>query len=180
MWPDQLVLISPQATYICHASTPLWLMDWSFIMLILPVKPVSLSTHPPFPLASYGLDEIQTLCGSILKWPNSASRRAKWKVVKSFEPLLHYNSSKHIQLGPKFREDIKALLHVSLEDDNNWAPLKLLRPSTIKEPRGRTPCTSYWLLMVCVCPTQPVWQSLYLITHTPCILKRESFFCVSD
>lgn len=84
-----------------------------------PVKPTPLSTHPPSPLASYGLDEIQTLCGSILKWPNSVSRRAKWKVVKSFEPLLHYNSSKHIQLGPKFREDIKALLHVTLEDDNS-------------------------------------------------------------
>lgn len=86
--------------------------------LILPVKPTPCQpTH--LPLHSYGLDEIQTLCGSILKWPNSISRRAKWKVVKSFEPLLHYNSSKHIQLGPKFREDIKAPLHVTLEDDNS-------------------------------------------------------------
>lgn len=119
-----------------------------------PCKAVPLSTHPPFPLSSYGLDEIQTQCGSILKWPNNVSRRAKWKVVKSFEPLLHYNSSKHIQLGPKFREDIKAPLHVTLEDDNSRAPLKLLRQSTIKGPRGRTPRTSYWLLMACVCQRQ--------------------------
>lgn len=123
----------------------------------------SVSPPPPPPPASYGLDEIQTLCGSILKWPNSVSRRAKWKVVKSFEALLHYNSSKHIQLGPKFREDIKALLHVSSEDDNNWAPLKLLRRSTIKGPRGTTPHTSYWLLMACAHQTQPVWDLLYLL-----------------
>lgn len=123
---------------------------------------------PTLPLHSYGLDEIQALCGSILKWPNSVSRRAKWKVVKSFEPLLHYNSSKHIQLGPNFREDIKAPLHVTLEDDNSRAPLKLLRQSTIKGPRGRTPRTSYWLLMACVCQTQPTCQSLYL---------REPFQC---
>ena len=148
---SRFVLISPQASCICQASPPLRLMDAHFITLTLHVKP---STHPPFPLSSYGLDEIQTLCGSILKWPNSVSRRAKWKVVKSFEPLLHYNSSKHIQLGPKFREDIKAPLHVTLEDDNSRAPLKLLRQSTIKGPRGRTPRTSYWLLMACVCQRQ--------------------------
>lgn len=130
--------------------------------LILPVKPTPCQPIH-LPLHSYGLDEIQTLCGSILKWPNSISRRAKWKVVKSFEPLLHYNSSKHIQLGPKFREDIKAPLHVTLEDDNSWAPLKLLRQSTIKGPRGRTPCTSYWLLMACVCQRQPICQLLYLL-----------------
>lgn len=129
------MLINPQASCICQASSPLWLMDPYFITLILPVKPAPLSTCPPSPLHSYGLDEIQTLCGSILKWPNSVSRRAKWKVVKSFEPLLHYNSSKHIQLGPKFREDIKAPSHVTLEDDNSRAPLKLLRQSTIKGPR---------------------------------------------
>ncbi len=163
MPPSRLVLISPQAGCICQASPPLRLMDPYFITLILPVKPAPLSTHPPFPIPSYGLDEIQTLCGSILKWPNSVSRRAKWKVVKSFEPLLHYNSSKHIQLGPKFREDIKAPLHVTLEDDNSRAPLKLLRQSTIKGPRGRTPRTSYWLLMACVCQTQPIWQSLYIL-----------------
>lgn len=98
-------------------------MDLHFITLILPVKlPVfslTLSlTHNSPHLHSYGPDEIQTLCGSKLKWPNSVSGRAKWKVVKSFEPLLHYDSSKHIQLGPKFREDIKAPLHVTLEDDN--------------------------------------------------------------
>lgn len=156
MLPSQLVIISPQGSCICQASPPLWLMDPYFITLIPPVKPAPLSTHPPFPLPSYGLDEIQTLCGSILKWPNSVSRRAKWKVVKSFEPLLHYNSSKHIQLGPKFREDIKAPLHVTLEDDNSRAPLKLLRQSTIKGPRGRTPRTSYWLLMACVCQRQPI------------------------
>lgn len=156
MKTSRLVLISPQASRICQASPPLWLMDPYFITLILPVKPAPLSTHPPFLLPSYGLDGIQTLCGSILKWPNSVSRRAKWKVVKSFEPLLHYNSSKHIQLGPKFREDIKAPLHVTLEDDNSRAPLKLLRQSTIKGPRGRTPCTSYWLLMACVCQRQPI------------------------
>lgn len=160
---SRLALIRPQANCICQASPPLRLMDWYFITLIPPVKPTPLSTHPPSPLASYGLDEIQTLCGSILKWPNSVSRRAKWKVVKSFEPLLHYNSSKHIQLGPKFREDIKALLHVTLEDDNSWAPLKLLRKSTIKGPKGRTPHTSYWLLMGWVYQTQPIWQSLYLL-----------------
>lgn len=160
---SRLALISPQANCICQASPPLRLMDWYFITLIPPVKPTPLSTHPPSPLASYGLDEIQTLCGSILKWPNSVSRRAKWKVVKSFEPLLHYNSSKHIQLGPKFREDIKALLHVTLEDDNSWAPLKLLRKSTIKGPKWRTPHTSYWLLMGWVYQTQPIWQSLYLL-----------------
>lgn len=156
MLPSQLVIISPQGSCICQASPPLRLMDPYFITLIPPVKPAPLSTHPPFPLPSYGLDEIQTLCGSILKWPNSVSRRAKWKVVKSFEPLLHYNSSKHIQLGPKFREDIKAPLHVTLEDDNSRAPLKLLRQSTIKGPRGRTPRTSYWLLMACVCQRQPI------------------------
>ena len=156
MPPSRLVLISPQTSCICQASPPLRLMDPYFITLILPVKPAPLSTHPPFPLPSYGLDEIQTLCGSILKWPNSVSRRAKWKVVKSFEPLLHYNSSKHIQLGPKFREDIKAPLHVTLENDNSRAPLKLLRQSTIKGPRGRTPRTSYWLLMACVCHRQPI------------------------
>lgn len=156
MSPSRLVLISPQAGRICQTSPPLRLMDPYFITLILPVRPAPLSTHPPFPFPSYGLDEIQTLCGSILKWPNSVSRRAKWKVVKSFEPLLHYNSSKHIQLGPKFREDIKAPLHVTLEDDNSRAPLKLLRQSTIKGPRGRTPRTSYWLLMACVCQRQPI------------------------
>lgn len=156
MSPSRLELITPQASCICQASPPLRLMDPYFITLILPVKPAPLSTHPPFRLPSYGLDEIQTLCGSILKWPNSVSRRAKWKVVKSFEPLLHYNSSKHIQLGPKFREDIKAPLHVTLEDDNSRAPLKLLRQSTIKGRRGRTPRTSYWLLMACVCQTQPI------------------------
>lgn len=156
MLPSQLVIISPQGSCICQASPPLRLMDPYFITLIPPVKPAPLSTHPPFPLPSYGLDEIQTLCGSILKWPNSVSRRAKWKVVKSFEPLLHYKCSKHIQLGPKFREDIKAPLHVTLEDDNSRAPLKLLRQSTIKGPRGRTPRTSYWLLMACVCQRQPI------------------------
>lgn len=156
MSPSGLVLISPQTSCICQASPPLRLMDLYFITLILPVKPAPLSTHPPFPLPSYGLDEIQTRRGSILKWPNSVSRRAKWKVVKSFEPLLHYNSSKHIQLGPKFRQDIKAPLHVTLEDDNSRAPLKLLRQSTIKGPRGRTPRTSYWLLMACVCQRQPI------------------------
>lgn len=146
-------------------------MDLHFITLILPVKLPLLPLNPPrahnFPhLHSYGPDEIQTLCGSKLKWPNSVSGRAKWKVVKSFEPLLHYDSSKHIQLGPKFREDIKAPLHVTLEDDNRRAPLKLLRQSTIKGPIGRTPRTSYWLLMACVChrrPSAPVATSL--VTH---------------
>ena len=163
MLPSWLVLINPQTSCICQASPPLRLMDPYFITLILPVRPAPLSTHPPFSLPSYGHDEIQTLCGSILKWPNSVSRRAKWKAVKSFEPLLHYNSSKHIQLGPKFMEDIKAPLHVTLEDDNSRAPLKLLRQSTIKGPRGRTPCTSYWLLMACVCHRQPIWQSLHVL-----------------
>lgn len=142
-------------------------MDPYFITLILPVKPAPLSKPPSSPLHSYGLDEIQTLCGSILKWPNNVCRGAKWKVVKSFEPLLHYSSSKHIQLGPKFREDIKAPSHVTLEDDNRRTPLKLLRQSTIKGPRGRTPCPSYWLLMVCVCHRQLIVTAR--ITHTPCV-----------
>lgn len=157
-------------------------MDLHFITLILPVKPAPLSTHPstpppqplPPPFHSCGLDEIQTLCGSKLKWPNSVSGRAKWKVVKSFEPLLHYDSSKHIQLGPKFREDIKAPLHVTLEDDNSRVPLKLLRQSTIKGPRGRTPRTSYWLLMACVCQRQPMCQSLYISMRCK---DREPFRC---
>lgn len=151
-----------------------------------PCKASPLSTHPstpqpppPSPFHSCGLDEIQTLCGSKLKWPNSVSGRAKWKVVKSFEPLLHYDSSKHIQLGPKFREDIKAPLHVTLEDDNSRAPLKLLRQSTIKGPRGRTPRTSYWLLMACVCQRQPMCQSLYIScnTHPMRCKDREPFRC---
>lgn len=137
--------------------------------LILPVKPAPLSKPPTSPLHSYGPDEIQTLCGSILKWPNSVCRGAKWKVVKSFEPLLHYSNSKHIQLGPKFREDIKAPSHVTLEDDNRWAPLKLLRQSSIKGPRGKTPCPTDWLLMacVCVCRRQPIFISS--ITHISCV-----------
>lgn len=156
------MFISQQARCICQASPPLWLMDPYFYHIDSPCK-ASPPVKPTFPLHSYGLDEIQTRCGSILKSPNSVSRRAKWKVVKSFEPLLHYNSSKHIQLGPKFREDIKAPLHVTVEDDNSQAPLKLLRQSTIKGPRGRTPRTSYWLLMACVCQRQPIFQSLYLL-----------------
>lgn len=111
--PSWVALISPQVICICQASAPLQLMDPYFITLILPVKPAPLSKPPTSLLHSYGLDEIQTLCGSILKWPNSVCRGAKWKVVKSFEPLLHYSSSKHTQLGPKFREDIKASLHVT-------------------------------------------------------------------
>lgn len=154
--PSWVVLISPQGICICQPSALPQLMDPYFITLILPVKAGPLSKPPASPLRSYGLDEIQTLRGSILKWPNSVCRGAKWKVVKSFEPLLHYSSSKHIQLGPKFREDIKAPSHVTLEDDNRWAPLKLLRQSTIKGPRGRTPCPSDWLLMACVCRRQPI------------------------
>lgn len=129
-------LISPAASCVCQASPPLQLMDLHFITLIPPVKPAPLSTQPPLPLPSYGIDEIQTLCRSILKWPNSVSRRAKWKVVKSFEPLLHYNSSKHIQLGPKFREDIKAPLHVTLEYDNSRAPVKLLKVKDSPQSKG--------------------------------------------
>lgn len=165
--PSWVVLISPQGIFICQASAPPQLMDPYFIALILPLKPAPLSKPPTSPLHSYGLDEIQTLCGSILKWPNSVCRGAKWKVVKSFEPLLHYSSSKHIQLGPKFSEDIKAPSHVSLEDDNRWAPLKLLRQSTIKGPRGRTPCPSDWLLMACVCRRQLIVISS--VTHTSCV-----------
>lgn len=162
MLPSRLLLISPQASCFCQASPPLQPMDPYSITLILPAKSTPLSTHPPSPSTQKALMRSR-LCGSILKWPNSVSRRAKWKVVKSFEPLLHYNSSKHIQLGPKFREDIKAPLHVTLEDDNSRTPLKLLRQSTIKGPRGRTPRTSYWLLMACVCQRQPICQSLYLL-----------------
>lgn len=165
--PSWVVLISPQGICICQASAPLQLMNPYFIALILPVKPAPLSKLPTSPLHSYGLDEIQTLCGSMLKWPNSVCRGAKWKVVKSFEPLLHYSSSKHIQLGPKFREDIKAASHVTLEDDNRWAPLKLLRQSTIKGPRRRTPCPTDWLLMAYVHRRQPIVISS--ITHISCI-----------
>lgn len=165
--PSWVVLISPQGICICQASAPPQLMDPYFIILILPEKPAPMSKPPTSPLHSYGLDEIQILCGSILKWPNNVCRGAKWKVVKSFEPLLHYSSSKHIQLGPKFREDIKAPSHVTLEDDNRWAPLKLLRQSTIKGPRGRTPCPSDWLLMACVSETTYIVISS--ITHTSCV-----------
>lgn len=149
----------------------------------VPLSPLTSAHTHNFPhLHSYGPDEIQTLCGSKLKWPNSVSGRAKWKVVKSFEPLLHYDSSKHIQLGPKFREDIKAPLHVTLADDNRQAPLKLLRQSTIKGPRGRTPRTSYWLLMACVChrqPSAPV-ANIPCNARTPCGIKTGNSFGVGD
>lgn len=167
MSPSWVVLISPQGICICQASVLPQLMDPYFITLILPMKPAPLSKPPTSPLHSYGLDEIQTLCGSILNWPYSVCGGAKWKVVKSFEPLLRYSSSKHIQVGLKFREDIKAPSHVTLEDDNRRAPLKLLRQSTIKGPRGSTPRPSYWLLMACVCQRQPIVISS--ITHAPCV-----------
>lgn len=139
-------------------------------------------THTTYPTFTHGPDEIQTLNGSKLKWPNSVSGRAKWKVVKSFEPLLHYDSSKHIQLGPKFREDIKAPLHVTLEDDNRQAPLKLLRQSTIKGPRGRTPRTSYWLLMACVCHRRPsaAVANIPCNARTSCSVKTGNPFNVGD
>lgn len=154
-------------------------MDRShFITLILPVRPAHCQTHPPFPFPSYGPDENQTRCGSILKWPNGVSRRAIWKVVKSFEPLLHYNSSKHIQLGPKFREDIKAMLHVTLVGYNSRAPLKLLRQSTIKGPRGRTPRTSCWLLMpVCVRVGRPDGRYTCCNKHDMHCKYRGTFRC---
>lgn len=179
-FPMQHWLISPQCTCICQASPPRQLTDRHFISLILPVNPAWLSTHPPFPLPSHGPDEIQTLCGSILKWPNRASRRAKWKVVKSFEPLLHYNSPKHIQLGLKFREDIKAPLHVTLEDDNNWAPLKLLRRSTIKEPKSSQRKDSLHFLLAAnglyVSDTACLTLVISPITHTEDIVKTKRLF----
>lgn len=181
MLPSQLVIISPQGSCICQASPPLRLMDPYFITLIPPVKPAPLSTHPPFPLPSYGLDEIQTLCGSILKWLNSVSRRAKWKVVKSFEPLLHYNSSKHIQLGPKFREDIKAPLHVTLEDDNSRAPLKTTK--TVHNQRAQRKDSPHFLLAAngqCVSETTYLTVVISPITHTPCVVKTGNFFGASD
>lgn len=155
-WSAHKLVVSARLHHHCSQ----WIRTLSHWFSLQSQPP--LSTHPPSPSTQKALMRSR-LCGSILKWPNSVSRRAKWKVVKSFEPLLHYNSSKHIQLGPKFREDIKAPLHVTLEDDNSRTPLKLLRQSTIKGPRGRTPRTSYWLLMACVCQRQPICQSLYLL-----------------
>lgn len=67
--------------------------------------------------------------GRILNEANSGSRKGKWKVVKSFEPLSHYNRPKHIQLAKVHWRHKSGLSCVTSEDDNSQAPLKLLRHS---------------------------------------------------